>query len=39
VLRRQEPEADHVPRNLIRQQLADAAFDAEMIDFFVSIFS
>ena len=35
----QQPEADKVSRNLISQQLADAAFDAEMIESFVPIFS
>lgn len=39
VLRRQQPQADHVARNLIGQELADAAFDADGIDFFSPILS
>ena len=39
VFRRQKPQADHVARNLIGQELADAAFDAEMIDLFASVFA
>jgi hypothetical protein len=35
----QQPEAGHVAGNFIRQQLADAAFDAEAIDFFAPVFS
>jgi len=35
----QQPEADQVARNLIRQHLADAAFDAEVIELFAPIFS
>ena len=35
----QEPETDQVARNLIGQQLADAAFDAEVIEPFAPIFS
>lgn len=35
----QEPEPDQVARDLIRQQLADAAFNAERIEFFAPIFS
>jgi len=39
VLGSQKPKTDEVAGNLIGQQLADAAFDAEMIDCLVPIFS
>ena len=39
VFRSQQPEANKVSGNLIRQQLADAAFDAEVIVLFAPILS
>jgi len=39
VFGRQEPEPDQIARDLIGQQLADAAFDAEMIELFAPVFS
>ncbi len=35
----QQPEPDQIARNLIGQQLADAALDAEAIEFFAPVFS
>jgi hypothetical protein len=39
VLGCQQPKTDQVAGNLIRQQLANAAFDAELIELFAPIFS
>lgn len=39
VFGRQQPESDQVARNLIGQQLTNAAFDAEVIELFAPIFS
>ena len=36
---RQQPETDQIARDLIGQQLADAALDAEAIEFFAPVFS
>lgn len=36
---RQQPETDQIARDLIGQQLANAAFDAEAIELFAPIFS
>ena len=35
----QQPKADEIPSDLIRQQLADAAFDAELVELFAPVFS
>ena len=35
----QQPQADEIPGDFIGQQLADAAFDADYVHFFVAIFS
>jgi hypothetical protein len=37
VLRRQQPEADQITGNLIGQELADAAFDAEVVELFPAV--
>jgi len=39
VLGYEQPEADQVAGNLIGQELADAAFDAEVIELFPAIFA
>jgi hypothetical protein len=39
VLRRQKPQANQIAGDLIRQKLADAAFDAEGLDPFAPVFA